>query len=208
MERSIYGAYNVCCTYYGSLINTTHDSMHDLYWIVDWCAMLRICSYVYQLICIPWVLISIAVITTAQYWTIYLPIHAIDTWCILFMLSLDGVCMLHTFWSMIHVIKWCIFYKYARAIDWSCICYMISIYHAHLHGIVHLCMQTIIQINMLLIYTALSWYWSNDWYCYSSYDVYSTSMNMLSIDQAYTTWYRFIMVNCMISIIYPCMLSC
>ena len=39
-----------------------------------------------------------------------------------------------------------------------------------------------------------------DWYCYSSYDVYSTSMNMLSIDHAYNAWYRLIMLTYMTSI--------
>jgi hypothetical protein len=49
---------------------------------------------------------------------------------------------------------------------------------------------------------------ANDRYCYSSYNIYSTSTNMLSIDNAYTTWYRSIMVTSMTSITYACMLSC
>ena len=47
---------------------------------------------------------------------------------------------------------------------------------------------------------------ANDRYCYSSYNVYSTSTNMLSIDHAYTTWYRSIMVTSMTSITYACCL--
>ena len=53
---------------------------------------------------------------------------------------------------------------------------------------------------------------ANDWYCYSSYDVYSTSMNMLSIGHAYTAWYRPIMHTYMTSITSACkrlyMLTC
>ena len=49
---------------------------------------------------------------------------------------------------------------------------------------------------------------AHDRYCYSSYNIYSTSTTMLSIDNAYTAWYRSIMVTPMTSITYACMLSC
>ena len=85
---------------------------------------------------------------------------------------------------------------YLPTIDW---CYM-------------LCMLSIHNASYTFYRVKMHTGTANGWYCYSSYDVYSTSMNMLSIDRAYNAWYRPIMLTYMTSITSACnrlyMLTC
>ena len=119
-------------------------------------------------------------------WTCYPLImhilHDIDLPCALTWHRCKRLCMLTRYRPILYV----------HDIDRWYVLYMLSIYNASC---------TFNRWNMHAD-TA------NDRYCYSSYNIYSTSTTMLSIDNAYTTWYRSIMVTPMTSITYACMLSC
>ena len=120
--------------------------------------------------------------------------NAIKQWCIIAIISMYDVCsyLLNTL---------CV-------INLLCILQLLQSVTV-VHGDIHWwCMLSIHNASCTFYQFKMHADIANDWYCYSSYDVYSTSMTMLSINHAYTAWYRLIMLTYMTSITYACMLSC